>query len=182
MKGRFRNRAFLSLGSNIDPTFHLPAAVRLLAERGRVRALSRAWESDPFGYPDQADFVNAAVLLETKLEAEQVTEELIPLIERTLNRRRDPANKNGPRTIDIDLSLYNHEVGEVRGRTIPDPTILQRLFVARPLAELDPGFLHPLTGETLLQIADRLAEIHPPLRLRADIVLAPAGWSKFAVS
>jgi 2-amino-4-hydroxy-6-hydroxymethyldihydropteridine diphosphokinase len=173
MNVRRKNLAYLSLGSNIDPEFHLPAAVRLLSERGAVRRLSRAWQSVPYGFAEQPDFVNAAVLLETPLDAERILTELIPEVERYLDRQRDPTNKNGPRTIDIDLSLYNHEVTELAGKWIPDPSILERLFVARPLADIDPFFRHPRTGETLAAIAARLAGREPPLTLRADIFRQP---------
>lgn len=148
------NVAFLSLGSNIAPERHLPAAVRLLAEAGTIRTVSQAWQSPPYGFVEQEDFVNAAVILETSLTASAIIERLIPHVERQLGRRRDPANKNGPRTIDVDLSLYNREVGEFSGKILPDPAILERLFVSWPLAELDPDYFHPVAGRTLRDIAD----------------------------
>lgn len=175
MKSAVGNLAFLSLGSNINPMIHLPAAVRLLSEQGKLRGLSQAWQSSPFGFAEQEDFVNAAVLLETDLKAAQIIEEVIPDVERQLGRQRDPSNKNGPRTIDVDLSMYNGDVGEPAGKVIPDPAILERLFVAWPLAELRPDYDHPLVGATLRQIADRLAGSQPKLRLRADIVLNATG-------
>src|SRR5690606_23293557 len=103
MSGRV-HRAYLSLGSNIRPELHLPAAVQLLAQHGRVSAVSHVWQSKPWGYSKQPDFLNAAVLLETALPGEWLIETLIPSIEQQLERRRDPQNKNGPRTIDLDLS------------------------------------------------------------------------------
>jgi 2-amino-4-hydroxy-6-hydroxymethyldihydropteridine diphosphokinase len=148
------NFAFLSLGSNIAPERHLPAAVRLLAEAGTIRNASQAWQSPPYGFSEQDDFVNAAVILETSLTANAIIERLIPHVERQLGRRRDPTNKNGPRTIDVDLSLYNCEVGEFSGKVLPDPAILERLFVSWPLAELDPDYFHPVAGRTLRQIAN----------------------------
>jgi 2-amino-4-hydroxy-6-hydroxymethyldihydropteridine diphosphokinase len=163
------NRAYVSLGSNIEPESNLPAAVRLLTGLGRVAAVSRVWQSAPVGDVNQPDFCNAAVLLETDLDAEALCVEL-RRIESRLGRIRDPHNKNAPRTIDLDLSLFNDDVREVGGRNIPDPDILTRSFVAGPLAEIAPEAVHPVMQTSLAEIA---AAILPRtvLRLRTEIVL-----------
>jgi 2-amino-4-hydroxy-6-hydroxymethyldihydropteridine diphosphokinase len=168
------NRAFLSLGSNIHPAENLPAAVRLLAVYGRVAAVSQVWQSIPFGFAEQPDFLNAAVLLETPLSLEELISEAIPAVERQLQRERDPANKNGPRTIDIDVSIFNDDVRRVLGKTLPDPALRSRLFVAQPLADLDPQQVDPATGESLQRISERLWEVEGPLTLRSDILLPGA--------
>jgi 2-amino-4-hydroxy-6-hydroxymethyldihydropteridine diphosphokinase len=149
-------RVFLCLGSNIEPETNLPAAVRELQRFGTVANVSQVWQTAPVGYAEQADFLNAAVLLETSLSAEELRRDVIPEIEAKLHRVRDPHNKNAPRTIDIDIALYGREVLDVAGRRIPDPDILSRPFVAVPLAELDADYVHPETGTTLREIADGL--------------------------
>lgn len=153
-----RNRAYLSLGSNIKAERNLPAAIRELANLGQLLAVSRVWESPPFGSnsPDAENFLNAAVLLETDLSAQALCDEAVRAIERRLGRERDPRDKNAPRTIDIDLSLFNDEVLTIGHRRIPDPAILVRAFVAAPLAEVDPEYAHPLTRRRLKQIAEEL--------------------------
>ncbi len=165
------HQAVISLGSNISPERCLPAAVELLGEYGRVVAVSQAWQSRPVGFLEQADFVNAAVLFETSCSAEQLLSDVVPRIEGALHRVRDPDNKNAPRTIDLDLSLFNSEVSLVLGRTIPDPDLLTRLFVAWPVAEIVGEWLHPVTGDRLREIAERLRRTAAPLKLRADIRL-----------
>ena len=110
MDKRVVNRAYLSLGSNIEPETHLPSAVRKLAAYGRVAAVSRVWETAPVGFSDQPNYLNAAVLLETTLSAREICLEAIPQIERDLHRIRNPENKNAPRTIDVDLVLFNREI------------------------------------------------------------------------
>jgi len=167
-----RHRAYLSLGSNIDPESNLPAAVRELSIFGEILAVSRVWESAPVGFTEQPNFLNAAVLLETTLSADQVWTKVIPSVERRLDRVRDPANKNAPRTIDVDLSLFDQEVLNVGTRFLPDPEILNRAFVALPLAELDPQYVHPTAGRLLGEIAKELASTQP-LRLRTDVYLRP---------
>jgi 2-amino-4-hydroxy-6-hydroxymethyldihydropteridine diphosphokinase len=146
------NLAYLSLGSNIDPERNLPAAVTHLARFGHVRAVSSVWESAPVGLADQSNFLNAAVLLETELSAQALRGEAIAKIEQALGRVRT-GNKNAPRTIDIDIVLFNHDVLQVGHRHIPDPELLERPFVAIPLAEIAPDYIHPETDQTLEQIA-----------------------------
>lgn len=165
------NRAYFVLGSNIDPERNLLVAGQMLSSYGRVTAVSRVWESAPVDLSDQPNFLNAAVLLESALPAPALCREAIPTIERSLNRIRDPENKNGPRTIDVDLTLFNRDILRINGRCIPDADLLVRAFVAVPLAELEPGYMHPETGETLAGIADQLRRSSSPLRLRPDVVL-----------
>jgi 2-amino-4-hydroxy-6-hydroxymethyldihydropteridine diphosphokinase len=166
------NRAYLSLGSNIAPEQNLPAAVRELEHYGNVVSVSNVWQTPPEGDVHQPDFLNAAVLLETDLSAEQVRQTMIPAVEQALARVRDPANRNAPRTIDVDLSLFNSETLSIGGRKIPDPDVLTRAFVAVPLAELDPDYVHPEAGRTLAEIAAELRQSCEPLRRRNDVVLS----------
>jgi 2-amino-4-hydroxy-6-hydroxymethyldihydropteridine diphosphokinase len=144
------------LGSNIEPEKNLPDAVLALSDSGRVAAVSEVYESAPVGFADQPNFLNAAVLLETPLSARELRFEAIAKIEGRLGRVRDPQNKNAPRPIDIDIALFNRDVLHGDGLSIPDPNILDRLFVARPLAELEPDYIHPETGRTLREIAASL--------------------------
>ncbi len=146
------NLAFLSLGSNINAEKNLPAAVALLSRYGTVKAVSTVWESAPVGYRDQPNFLNAAVVLETDLSAEEIVKRAIREVERSLKRVRT-SNKNGPRTIDVDLALFNQDVLSLNRRKIPDPEIYKRPFLAVPLAELAPDYRHPETGQTLSEIA-----------------------------
>ena len=169
------NLAYLSLGSNIDPERYLPAAVAQLAQFGRIRAVSAVWQTAPIGFTDQPDFLNAVVLLETPLSARALREQVIVQIEQNLNRVRT-ANKNAPRTIDIDIMLFNHDVLSMDQRRIPDPEVLERPFVAIPLAEIAPDYVHPQTGQTLEQIADKFDPHSAGMYPRHDLVLSPASW------
>jgi 2-amino-4-hydroxy-6-hydroxymethyldihydropteridine diphosphokinase len=165
------NRAYLGLGANIDPHANLPAAVRELARYGNVVKVSQVWESVPVGFADQPNFLNAAVLLETPHSAASLREHVIPQVEHKLKRQRDPHNVNGPRTIDVDILLFNHEVLELGSHRIPDPELLDRPFVAIPLAELDPHYMHPETGQTLHSIAAQFDPLPDSLCVRRDVDL-----------
>lgn len=150
------NQVFLALGSNISPEYYLPQAVRLLSTYGAISGRSSVWQSKPVGDHNQADFLNAAVLMETSRDASEILTEVIVRIESKLNRVRDPENKNGPRTIDIDLVLFNDEQLQIAHRKIPDPDITQRDFLAVPLAELAPEYKVPGLDKNLAQIAEEL--------------------------
>ncbi len=161
---------YVALGSNIEPERNLAAAVRLLHERCTVLAVSSAYRTAPQGFTEQADFLNMAVRLTTPLSPITLKHNVLDVIERQLGRRRDPSNKNTPRTIDLDIALWGNavfEYGEKPWR-VPDRDILRFPHVAIPLAELAPEYVHPETGQTLAEIAaqfDREGIIPVDLRL-----------------
>ena len=95
---------FIALGSNIDKEKSLPLAIRLLGEVCRITAISSIYETIPVGLLDQPNFFNAAVLIETELNAPQLKAGVLDTIERRLKRKR-VADKNAPRTIDVDIVL-----------------------------------------------------------------------------
>ena len=164
------NRAYLSLGSNIEPERNLPAAVDWLGRWGCIQAVSTVWESAPLGFADQPNFLNAAVLLETGLSAQALRQEAIASVETALGRVRS-ANKNAPRTIDIDIMLFNHDILQVGQRHIPSPEVLERPFVAVPLAEIAPDYVHPEIGQPLRQIAGRFDLAATGMHQRDDVTL-----------
>lgn len=155
-------RIFITLGSNIDPESNLPESVRRLAERLNVTAVSRVYRSravGPSGQPDtqQPDFLNAAVLVESDLPPYNLKFSALRGVEQSMGRVRSD-DKFAPRVIDLDLALYGDLILDdlEGGLVLPDPDILTQAHVALPLADLDPEFTHPITGETLAQIANRL--------------------------
>jgi len=150
---RRQNRAFIAMGSNINPADHLREAVRLLAEQCALVAVSPIYETVPVGKLDQPNFFNAAALIETELSAADLKHEVLLGIECQLGRVR-VADKNAPRTIDLDIALFNTEVLDVDARHIPDPDILTYAHIAVPLADLAPQYRHPETGQTLREIAE----------------------------
>jgi 2-amino-4-hydroxy-6-hydroxymethyldihydropteridine diphosphokinase len=138
--------AYLNLGSNIQPELHLPKAIQHLKAHGRIRAVSRAWQSQADGM-DGPDFLNACLLFESTLPANELIEGVLRPIEAALGRVRGP-EKFAPRTIDIDLILYDDEPFGEEFWSSP--------FVIVPLAELLPEFPHPLQYENLKRVAGRM--------------------------
>lgn len=147
-------RAFISIGSNIDPEKYLPLAIRKLKKLGEILSVSGVYQNPALGRSEQPDFLNAAALLLTHLQALGVRHALRS-IEAQLGRVRTE-DKYAARTIDLDLCFYNTLVIQTPEFVIPDPEIFERAHLAVPLAELDPSYLHPITDETLEEIAVRL--------------------------
>jgi 2-amino-4-hydroxy-6-hydroxymethyldihydropteridine diphosphokinase len=162
------NTVYLSLGSNINPADNLEAAVNKLVILTRLLAISSVWETKPIGLTDQPNFLNAAAIVETELSAELLKRRVIDNIEQSLGRVRQ-ANKNAPRPIDIDIMLFNQQIFKLGHRRIPDPEILERSFVAIPLAEIAPNYQHPETGQTLRKIAQSFQANPKDIYLRQDV-------------
>lgn len=149
-------RAVISLGSNVDKEKNMPAAVALLGQRCRLLAVSPLYETLPMGLHDQGNFFNAAVLVETERTPDELKEEVLDWLESALGRVRQE-DKNAPRTIDADLTLYNGQIMDYKGHHVPDPDLLRFAHVAVPVADLLPQERHPETDEPLPALAERLA-------------------------
>ena len=167
------NRAYLVLGSNINPEENLPAATRALETYGQIIAVSSVWETPPIDGSAQPNYLNAAVLLETRHSAEELCRDVTATIEQSLNRIRDPHNKHAPRTIDIDLALFNREILQIDRRRIPDADLVVRPFMSIPLAEVDPEYVHPESDRTLLEISQTMKLPENWMRIRHDVALRP---------
>ncbi len=146
--------AFLSLGSNIEPERNLLRAAARLGDIGRPQAVSEVYQTPALGPRPAPDFLNAAALVETHLQPEEIQRRLRQ-IESDLGRVRTE-DRYAPRPIDLDLCLLGSRVVHTPNLRVPDPDLLSRPYLAVTLAELAPDFVHPETGETLAAIAARL--------------------------
>ncbi|MGT2832882.1 2-amino-4-hydroxy-6-hydroxymethyldihydropteridine diphosphokinase [Streptococcus halotolerans] len=148
---------FLSLGSNMgDKLAYLNQAIQALSEIPQTQLVnvSSFYQTVAWGKTDQDDFVNAAVELETNLEALEVLREC-QQIEKDLDRVRH--EHWGPRTIDIDILLYGKETFNMPDLKVPHPYMTERAFVLVPLAELTENVMIPNTGQTVLEALSRLS-------------------------
>jgi 2-amino-4-hydroxy-6-hydroxymethyldihydropteridine diphosphokinase len=147
--------AFIAVGANIEPERHIEAALALLHEETRVVASSTFYRTDPIGGPDQPPFINGVWLLETNVAPAAIRNEWLRPIESGLGRRRTE-DKFAPRTIDLDLVLYDDwtiDDGDVR---LPHPD-LQRPFVYIPVMELLAGVSATAHGD----LPDRIRSLLP---------------------
>lgn len=151
----------ISLGSNVEKEKNISAALHALEAQSaiKIKAVSSIYETAAVGADgnpsDQEDFHNAAVLIETDLTVNQLRSTL-RAIEEKLGRVRT-IDKFAARPIDLDIALYGDAVVNLEGSQIPDPDIVRYPHVVVPLANVAPAWIHPLTGDTLAQIAQRLA-------------------------
>jgi len=148
-------RAFVGMGSNQGDPMHLfDAALDALRrlEATRLMAESPRYWTDPVGDTGQPEFLNGVAELETALDAHALLDGL-QRIELAEGRTRDAARPWGPRTLDLDLLLFGHEIIHSETLTVPHPRMASRAFVLVPLADLAPELRVPGLG----RLADLVA-------------------------
>jgi 2-amino-4-hydroxy-6-hydroxymethyldihydropteridine diphosphokinase len=148
------NLVYLSLGSNVgDREAHLRDALGRLGAIGRVVALSSIYEAEPVEFTRQPWFLNCAVTFETAQSPLQLLATILR-IEEEMGRRR--VQNKGPRSIDIDILIFEDIVMDSKELTIPHPAMHERRFVLEPLAEIVPDVVHPIFKKTISELRDAL--------------------------
>ena len=135
---------YLAIGSNLgDRRKNIETAVRLLGKKHLdILKVSTIIETDPVGGPkNQGKFLNGVLKAETELPPEELLS-FLKSIEKRLDRTKTV--HNGPRTIDLDILLYNHRELQTPQLTIPHPRMFERAFVMQPLNEIEPQLVKEL--------------------------------------
>lgn len=151
-------RAYVALGSNLgDREATLRAAVAALAEEAGIEVVgvSSLRDTEPVGHVEQPRFLNGAVAVDTDLPARALLEVLLT-VERRFGRVREGVPPQGPRTLDLDLLVYEDAQIDEPGLTVPHPRLHERKFVLEPLAELAPELELPGHGV----VSEILAGLH----------------------
>lgn len=151
--------AYIALGTNIgDRLKNIKLALfHLNNEQGiKIKAMSSIYETDPVGYEEQDPFLNMVIEVKTSLTPQQLLNICLS-IEKTLGRKR--IIRWGPRTIDLDILLYNDENMETENLTIPHPRMHERAFVLIPLLEINPLIRLPKDRRLLKDYLDDLSDI-----------------------
>ena len=138
--------AYLNLGSNIQPETNLLQAVQLLLTYGEIQKVSNVWESEPAG-SEGPNYLNACIQFNSTFGMVELKEQVIRPIEAQLGRERT-SDKYSPRTIDIDIVLFDDK--QVNG------DFWEEAYVVIPLAEIYPKYQNPVTAEKIIQTAARL--------------------------
>jgi 2-amino-4-hydroxy-6-hydroxymethyldihydropteridine diphosphokinase len=146
--------AFVGVGSNVEPAENVRKALGVLSSQMRVLALSTVYETEPEGRPEQPRYYNCVVEIDTETPPGDLKRSLRE-IEDCVGRVRTQ-DKFAPRTIDLDLLLYDDVVIHGEELTLPDPEIAVRPYLAAGLAELAPDLTLPGTGERFAELAERL--------------------------
>ncbi len=144
-------RAFVAVGSNIEPEENVKRAIQLLALKTRIIGISTVYLTEPEGRPEQPPFYNLVVEVQTEMPPEDLKYRVLRVIEKELGRIRTE-DKYASSTIDLDLILYDDLALQGEDLTLPDPEILRRPFLAFPLSELSPDLVLPGTALTLEQV------------------------------
>lgn len=149
-----RHTAYVALGANLgDPVGQIETALEDLTKLSGTRVIQRSglYASKPAGYADQPDYVNAVAKLDTGLTPREL---LTSLLDIELRHGRRRTFRNSPRTLDLDILLYDDLCLDEPGLHVPHPRMHERAFVLLPMNEISPDVILPGRG----RIADLLAE------------------------
>jgi 2-amino-4-hydroxy-6-hydroxymethyldihydropteridine diphosphokinase len=147
---------YLALGTNLgDREANLRQAISLLAPEVTVVRESSVYATPPWGYTDQPEFLNQVIEVDSLLHPLPLLHKL-KSIEAQMGREK--TFRNGPRLIDLDILFYGQKVVEGELLQVPHPRLHERAFVLAPLAEIAPGFVHPVLNETIEEL---LAKVNP---------------------
>jgi len=156
------NVVYLLLGSNLDDRSASLKLARAAISSGIGNIISESsiYESEPWGFHSEQQFLNQVVRIETNFKPLHVLDEILK-IEIKLGRKRENSEGYVSRTIDIDILFFNDEIISEDILTVPHPKIQERMFTLLPMSELNRSMIHPIThksiGELISECRDQLS-------------------------
>jgi 2-amino-4-hydroxy-6-hydroxymethyldihydropteridine diphosphokinase len=151
--------AYIGIGSNVGGR----KAIEFLSEVGRVIRVSSLYYTEPVGYKEQEDFINAVAAVETDSSPAELLSRCRSIEDR-LGRTRTV--RWGPRTIDLDILLYGDLVLDEPELVIPHPLMATRKFVLAPLVEIVPTAFHPVLNKTAAELLQELQNSHTVIKCK----------------
>jgi len=144
------NVAYLCLGGNMgNREVALKTAINTINDlAGKVVSLSNIYETEAWGVTNQQAYLNQCISIETKLNSNELINTLLG-IEKDLGRVRNLYHTYEPRTIDIDILFFNHDIINTENLIAPHPRLHLRKFVLVPLAEIASNYIHPALNKTI---------------------------------
>ena len=157
--------AYIGMGSNVaswagEPAATMAAAASRLESLGRIAARSSLYSTEPVGLADQPRFLNAVVALETDFDPRGLLAALLN-IEHEFGRDRSAGIRNGPRTLDLDILLYDDLTVSEHGLEIPHPRLAERGFVLVPLGEIASNITDASQQMSVTQLLSDWRSRHP---------------------
>lgn len=167
MKLSASSRVIAGLGSNLGDRFAaLQCAMELIREEaGEIIAVSSVWETEPWGFDADEQFLNMVIVLETTLEPKGLIQRFRS-IEGRMGRKKSGGGKYESRIIDLDILFWDDRVISIPGLEVPHPKLHSRRFVLEPLMEVAPETVHPVTGLTVAEML-QFCEDNSDVRLAA---------------
>ena len=133
---------YLSIAANLDPRIHIHAAIQKLASTVHLDDISPFYRTEALGRPEQPDYLNGVARIHTPLSPEALKNDVLRPLEAQLGRKRT-ADSYAARTIDLDMLLYNDIIRANETLTLPDPDIVERVFLCAGLLSLAPDLVLP---------------------------------------
>ena len=147
---------YIALGSNLgDKEDNLKSSVKMIQEHKAIKVTKTSTfiETEPVGYLEQDKFLNGVIEIKTLLDPKELIKFLLKI---ELDLKRERKIKWGPRTIDLDVLLYDDIITCDEEIIIPHPRLHERLFVLKPLSEIAPFVIHPLLHKRIINLLEEL--------------------------
>lgn len=150
--------AYIAIGSNMgDREKNLNSAIELIntSDFNKVTKISNFYETKPVGYLEQDEFLNGALEIKTLMSPKKLMQFLL---EKEQDLKRERIIKWGPRSIDLDILLYDNLITSEEEIIIPHPRMHERLFVLKPLADIAAYVMHPILNRRIIELANMVSE------------------------
>jgi len=139
--------AYIAFGSNLgNKKQNIEKALEFMKEKSTILKISKIRKTEPIGFLDQDWFLNGVVQIKTNLTPLELLK-FLKNIEKKLGRKK--TFKNGPRIIDLDIIFYNDIIFNQKKLIIPHPEMHKRMFVLKPMCEINKNFIHPILQKSI---------------------------------